>query len=112
MQANASTIATENTSRSQCKTSVHEESTRIKNLIPNSPEKIKCLAPWVGHVCKAGSHITRRTHITRGIQCMYIQHVARLILSSLCYYLLLIIIIALAALKSSRNCDTKSGQHF
>ena len=33
----------------------------------HSPEKIECLAPWLSHVCKAGSHVILWRHITGGI---------------------------------------------
>ena len=67
VQTNASAIAPENANRSRYKTSVHEESSikLTKNAsICRSPE---CLATWLSHVRKAGSHVTLRTHITRTI---------------------------------------------
>jgi hypothetical protein len=63
--------STENASRSQYKTSVLEESSLkiTKNAsILHSPDKVECLAPYVSHVRKAGSHVTHQTlNITRGI---------------------------------------------
>jgi hypothetical protein len=47
VQANASAISTENASRSQYKTSIHEESSlkHTKNAsVLSNPEKIECLA--------------------------------------------------------------------
>ena len=66
VEANASAISTESTSRSQYKTSIHEESS-IK-LMKNASiiRKIKYLAPWNSHVRTAASHVTLRKHnITR-----------------------------------------------
>ena len=65
-----SAIAAENASGSRYKMSVQEESS-IK-LTENasilcSPEKINCLATWLSHVRKVGSHVTLLTHITQTI---------------------------------------------
>ena len=70
VQTKVSAIAAENASKSLYKTSVHEESSikLTKNAsICRSPKKIECLATWLSHVRKAGSHVTLRTHITRTI---------------------------------------------
>ncbi len=70
VQTNTSAIAAENASRSRYKTSVHEESsiklTKNASIRPVL-RKIECLATWLNHVRKAGSHVTLRTHITRTI---------------------------------------------
>ena len=72
VQANVSVISTENASRSQYETSVHEESS-IK-FIKNAPAPIL-------HSSKA-SHVTRLKHYTGHIVCST--------LSSPPYYLLLV----------------------
>ena len=67
----SSAKAAENASRSRYKTNVHEEPSikLTKNALFVAVLRIiKCLATWLSHVRKAGSHVTLRTHITRTIQ--------------------------------------------
>ena len=67
-----SAIASENTSRSRYKTSVHEESIIMLTKTPllfTVSIKIECLALWFSHVRKAGSQVTLNTYYTEYIAC-------------------------------------------
>ena len=66
----ASDKSSENDRKTRYRTSVRVES-NIK-ITKNSStfyslKKIKCLAPWLGHVRKTGSHVTLRRVIAQGI---------------------------------------------
>ena len=70
MQANASVISTESTSRSQYKTSVYEESSikLMKNTaILLSSKRNQVFSPLGSHVRTAASHVTCRKHNLHGV---------------------------------------------
>ena len=66
---NESMISSKNVRRMRYRMSVQVES--IIKITKNastfhSLEKIECLAPWLSHMCKTGSHVTLRRHVAQG----------------------------------------------